>query len=238
MNFRLYSYRFAGPILDHPAYVSIRDEIFDIVRATPLPVFPGKSSNNPKLDVLQQVLNSYYDYEFVVARDWEYHPSATAIPGSGLAADFKKELDPGGGYEPLTVQVEAQFGNMSRWYSDVFKFATSYSQGQVNLGVSIVPVQHLSVRIDSNVANYERVLRELPHAKMSITLPILVVGLDPDASTSVYDLSTTKIGRIGRGAAGAFVGRGTIGNRLRALYAIRNGLELDAVTEAASRQVV
>jgi hypothetical protein len=47
------------------------------------------------------------------------------------------------------------------------------------VGVLVVPMQSFANTIDENVAHYERVVRELPYAKMSITLPIWVIGLSP-----------------------------------------------------------
>jgi hypothetical protein len=75
--------------------------------------------------------------------------------------------------------VEVQFGNMARWYTDVFKFQVSYSLDLIDVGVLVVPMQEFADTIDENIAYYERVVRELPYAKMSLTLPIWVVGLAP-----------------------------------------------------------
>src|SRR5271156_844758 len=52
----------------------------------------------------------------------EYHPFATKIPNSNLRADYRKE------FNGLHVQAEVQFGNMARWYSDVFKFQAACSE--------------------------------------------------------------------------------------------------------------
>ena len=41
-------------------------------------------------------------------------------------------------------------------------------------------MQRFANTIDENVAYYERVVRELPYAKMSITLPIWIVGIEPE----------------------------------------------------------
>lgn len=46
-----------------------------------------------------------------------------------------------------------------------------------DLCVLIVPSQHLCTRIDSGVSNFEKVLREIPSAKLSVTVPTLVIGL-------------------------------------------------------------
>ncbi len=121
-------------LLEHPKYGAAWAEIKGILEGAPLFIYPGKSANNARLDVVQQVMNTYFDRRFAVDSGWEYHPLATRIEGSGLAADFRKT------FGDLAVQAEVQFGNMSRWYSDVFKFQTAYSQSLIQLGLSIVPM--------------------------------------------------------------------------------------------------
>jgi hypothetical protein len=86
---------------------------------------------------------------------------------SKLAADYKKG----------SVQVEVQFGNMARWYTDVFKFLLSYAADDIEVGVLIVPMQERASQIDENVVYFERIVRELPHAKMAVTIPVWVIGL-------------------------------------------------------------
>ncbi len=68
---------------------------------------------------------------------------------------------------------------MARWYTDVFKFQLSYALDTIDVAVLVVPMQEFSNLIDENVAYFERVVRELPWAKMSLTLPILVIGVEP-----------------------------------------------------------
>ena len=67
---------------------------------------------------------------------------------------------------------------MARWYTDVFKFLLSYSANDIEVGVLIVPMQDTAKRIDENIVYCERVMRELPHAKMGITLPIWIIGVE------------------------------------------------------------
>ena len=182
MKYTLYSYRYAQEILEHSNNHEALEEIIFAVSEAPLFTYAGKSKSNDKFDVVQQVMNTWYDRVLGVEFGWDYHPLATIIPDSGLAADFRK------GFSNIRVQAEVQFGNMARWYSDVFKFQTAYSQGLIDVGLCIVPMGSLARRIDSNIVSFERVLRELPSAKMSLTLPILVVGVEPDDDTAVVDL--------------------------------------------------
>lgn len=123
----------------------------------------------------------------------DYHPLATGIQESELAADFRRTF---AGENSIRIQSEIQFGNMARWYSDIFKFQAAYSQNLIDLGLSVVPFQALARRIDSNVVSFERARRELPAAVLSITLPILLVGIEPDLNTQVIDVSTCQFPNV------------------------------------------
>jgi hypothetical protein len=223
MQYYIHSYRFAQEIVEHPEHRHHLDGILSIVRDCPLYIFPGKSKKNKRLDVVQQLLNTYFDKRFVNELGWEYHPDATRIPNSDLAADFRTQT------EGLRIQTEVQFGNMARWYSDIFKFQTAYSQDLIDMGLCIVPIQTLATRIDSNVAYYERCIRELPSAKLSITLPILVIGIEADRSTPEYDVSQSPIGR----AKGNFIGQKKTENRNRIVHGISIGTPLSELTESS-----
>lgn len=192
MEYNIFSYRFAQEILEHEKYSDLLTEILSVIKDCPLYIYPNKSSKNVKLDVVQQILNAYFDVKFHKNNDWEYHPLATDIPESGLKADFRKK------YNNLKIHVEVQFGNMSRWYSDIFKFQTAYSTDLIDIGICIVPMSTLAKRIDSNVTHYERVLRELPAADMSITHPILIIGIYSGESTSIIDLSKSNFPSVGK----------------------------------------
>ncbi len=190
MDFEIYSYRFAEEIIEHPNYSLAIQEITQIIQDCPLYIWPNKSTSNPRLDTIQQLLNAYFDVKFSCLNNWDFHPDATLIPNSGLKADFKKT------FNNLTIQSEVQFGNMSRWYSDVFKFQTAYSQNMIHMGLCIVPFSELARKIDSNITNFERCVRELPSADLSITLPILMIGIKPDSNTTVIDVSQSQFNSI------------------------------------------
>jgi hypothetical protein len=66
---------------------------------------------------------------------------------------------------------------MARWYTDVFKFLLSYAADDIEVGVLIVPMQAKAATIDENVVYFERVHRELPHAKMAVTIPVWLIGV-------------------------------------------------------------
>jgi len=207
-----HSYRYAKEILNNPQYGQAWADIEAAVRECPLYVWPGKSKNNKKLDVVQQLLNVWFERRLHVDMHWSFHPNATAIAGSQLKADFRK------GFGDLIIQAEVQFGNMSRWYSDVFKFQAGYSGQQVRMGISILPTRSLGTRIDSNVAHYERAVRELPAAEFSITLPILTLGIEPDHQTPIIDVSRSRFASVAD-----ITGRGNTQNRWRIVNSLLNG---------------
>ncbi|AVT83637.1 hypothetical protein RPYSC3_47770 [Rhodopseudomonas palustris] len=167
-------------------------------------------------------MNTYFDRKFHIDLGWEYHPFATKIPNSNLRADYRKN------FNGLKVQSEIQFGNMARWYSDVFKFQAAYSESLIDVGVSVVPMNSLATRIDSNVAYFERAMRELPSAQLSITLPILLVGVELDEESTVIDVSTSGFGTVGE-----VNGKGKEENRLRIVNAIVGGNSITTVNASS-----
>ncbi len=195
MRLQSLDYRYANAVLEDPAFGEAKAEILEILRAAPVPLLdPNELSarrggvkrrtrdrSRPSVDqrfiflpVNQKALNIHLDEAFK-SKGWQLQPPIVSRerqggPETGLKGDYKKGL----------VQVEAQFGNMARWYTDVFKFQLSYSLGEIDVAVLIVPTRAFANLIDENVANFERVSRELPWAKMSLTLPILVIGIEPD----------------------------------------------------------
>ena len=215
MKLHIYSYRYAEEVLQHAHYSMAWDEVTSILRATPVFIWSGKSAKVKGLLVVQQVLNTYFDRRLAVDNGWEYHPLATSIAGSKLKADFRKK------FGDLGIQVEIQFGNMARWYSDIFKFQAGYSAEAINVGVSVVPMSNLAKKIDQNVVNWERAKRELPSAKLSITLPIALIGLEDDSDTKVVDLRKTQFTDIRD-----FSGKGKEANRWRVVHGYLAGEDL------------
>lgn len=228
MKLEIYSYRFAEEITQHHRHLNAWDEIHNILLNTPLFIYPNKSKSNPNLDVVQQLMNTYFDRVMAIDNGWEYHPLATGIADSGLRADFKKT------FGDFTVQAEIQFGNMSRWYSDIFKFQTAYSQSLIKIGLSVIPMGTLARRIDSNIINFERAKRELPSAELSLTLPILMVGLEPDEKTNIVDVSKCKFNDIKE-----ITGKGNSANQWRIINGYLNGVSMEEIgPESATGQML
>ena len=213
MRLKEFPYRFADAVLDHSRFGGAKDELVQILSHAPVPLLdpenPNAKSGGVKhrvrpplqgdsrrrwffLPVDQKALNVALDNGFDQA-GWEMQPPVvkeSTVNGAGtkLKADFKKNR----------IQVEVQFGNMARWYTDVFKFQLSYSRDEIDAAVLVVGTQRFANLIDENVAYFERVIRELPHAKMSLTLPILVIGIEPTSFLGIkrcYEIAARTAAR-------------------------------------------
>lgn len=170
MRLHFHSYRFAEEVLESTAFRPSRDEAYDILRSLP-PIPRGqapwsKKQPHARFPVDQDAMNRWLDAQFEPL-GWEVHPRI--VSGTRLEGDYRKDR----------IQIEIQFGNMARWTYDVLKFQICYSEGLIDVGILVVPLQRFARLIGDNIAHFERIWRELPHAKLSITLPIMVVGLEP-----------------------------------------------------------
>ena len=79
------------------------------------------------------------------------------------------------------MQVEVQFGNVARYAVDLLKFQVGYTTGNVSVGILVVPTREFGTYIDQSIATFEKAQRELPIFDPTITLPVLVIGLEPES---------------------------------------------------------
>ena len=137
------SYRFGDELLDSPKFSHLKDDVVAILKATPVPTLARpkerrRGGRTWRFSTDQIRLNACLDRAFG-ARGWDVHPYIVERERfTKLQADYKKER----------VQVEVQWGNMARWYTDVFKFQVSYSLGHIDIGVLVTATQHFAATID------------------------------------------------------------------------------------------
>lgn len=191
MKLKEFSYRFAKEILENTTYKIVYDELISICKNTPLPVFKGKSKNQKSLDVVQQIINTYF---FLVFKNKGWEPEPLATPEDkqdSLRSDFRKTFH-FENKDPLTVQIEVEMGNAASSYRNYFKFQLSFSYNLTNICILILPCDNLSKRIDSGLASFEKTVREIPSAQLSVTVPILVIGLD-DTDVEEFNLNNLLV---------------------------------------------
>ena len=71
-----------------------------------------------------------------------------------------------------------QTGNVGRIYAYLLKLQTLYTKGNITAGIILIPQIKTAKELGSNMANYERLIRELPIFSQVITMPIVVIGFD------------------------------------------------------------
>lgn len=183
MQIKTFSYRFAEEILQHQRYKFAYDELIQVCRDCPIPIYPDKSAKQKNKDVIQQLMNSYFLKQFENP-GWETEPLATPDNyEDALRSDFRKTFFDEKNNKLITIQIEVEFGNVASSYRNYFKFQLSFANALTDICILIVPSQHLSVRIDSGVSNFEKACREIPSAKLSLTVPVLVIGLFEDVES-------------------------------------------------------
>ncbi len=188
MKIETFSYRYSQEILEHECCKEALDEIIEICSKCPLPVYKNKSKNQPKLDVVQQIINTYFSLAFE-ERQWESEPLVTPDEfEDSLRGDFRKSFtkqDSNDNNDSFTLQIEVEMGNIASSYRNYFKFQLSYAHKMADIAILILPCDNLSRRIDSGVASFEKTKREIPSADLSITVPTLVIGLSDEDVTEI-----------------------------------------------------
>ncbi|MEI5893507.1 hypothetical protein DXB51_13690 [Bacillus cereus] len=201
MKVETYSYRYAEEILQHPRFEVAYNELMMVCRECPVPIYQGKSGSQSQLEVIQQIMNTYFLLRFEEL-DWEKEPRATPdTSDDALRSDFRKcYIDPDTKEVILKLQIEVEFGNVASSYRNYFKFQLSFSYDLTDICILIVPSYELCKRIDSGVSNYEKTIREIPAAKLSVTVPTLVIGLFDDGSTAWNVKDITEDLKVLKGA--------------------------------------
>ena len=189
MRLHYYSHQGAEHILGSTGLLL---ELDTLLRALPLPVWRNKSACNKRLDVVQQMLNSLIEDQ-MVRRGWLSQAQVIASAHE-FYADFYRLAPrpwslPGLPDAAVRALCEVQFGNVARLGLDNEKFRIGRAEGRCDVGVEIVPLRSLAQRIDTSVATFEKCRQLLERLGCNgLPTPVLVIGLDVDEETEVWDL--------------------------------------------------
>lgn len=145
-------------------------EIIENIHWQPNFIFERSNKDNLKH---QTAYNEKFKVE-LENRDWETQPKLSEKPR--LIGDFRKNL----------VFGEIQFGNSATLYRDFYKFQYGVQNGLVSLNILITPIspsEFFPTRPDSvaNMAEYDLALRYF--SVLPISVPTLVIGLEPETAT-------------------------------------------------------
>ena len=70
-----------------------------------------------------------------------------------------------------------QTGNMGRFYADLLKLETLFRNRRIKAAIYVIPIKRLAVELGSNIANFERFVEELNIFNVTLTIPMLVLGI-------------------------------------------------------------
>jgi len=153
MRALLASHRFGERVVPPEAL----NEIVEAVRGCPH--LPGSGKTTPVRDhILDALSKSGWSGEFEVDRDSAI--TITSVKGR--------------------VGLCLQTGNMSRMYADLLKLQTLYLRNIIDAAVMLLPTDDAAREFGSNIANQERLMRELAIFERVITVPAVIVGIEGD----------------------------------------------------------
>ncbi|MGB8411657.1 MAG: BglII/BstYI family type II restriction endonuclease [Candidatus Binatus sp.] len=171
-----FSHRNGLDILESPRFSPAFKEFIETLRHLPpyRAAHPKKASR--KHVIAPAAMNYWLDYQLCVKRDWDWHPLIIKAdpddPGhsSRLRSDFRKDR----------IEVEVQFGNVARYAYDVYKMAISMALGQADVGIQVVCTKKFAEITGGNIAYYERAKRELEKSRLTLIVPLVVIGIEPE----------------------------------------------------------
>lgn len=172
----IFSHRNGKDILESPKFSRSFREFTSILTGLP----PYRAAQIKKTSaahvIAPKAMNRWLDTELCVKRDWDWHPLIIdADPqdtkrNSQLRSDYRKDR----------IEVEVQFGNVARYAYDVYKMAISMALGQADVGIQVVCTKKFAAITGGNIAYYERAVRELERSRLTLIVPLIVIGIEPE----------------------------------------------------------
>lgn len=172
----IFSHRNGRDILESPKFQDAFHEFLEVLSGLP-PYRTGKIKATSAEHVISPgAMNKWLDDQLCIQRDWDWHPLVIdpdpedRSRNSQLRSDFRKSR----------IEVEVQFGNVARYAYDVYKMAISMALGQVDVGIQVVCSKRFAAITGGNIAYFERAVRELERSRLTLIVPMVVVGIEPD----------------------------------------------------------
>jgi hypothetical protein len=172
----IFTHRNGRDILDSPNFGKAFKEFIDVLGSLP----PYRAAQAKKTSashiIAPGAMNRWLDNELCVKRDWDWHPLIIdADPNdkqrnSQLRSDFRKSR----------IEVEVQFGNVARYAYDVYKMAISMALEHADVGIQVVCTKKFAGITGGNIAYFERAVRELERSRLTLIVPLVVIGIEPE----------------------------------------------------------
>ena len=172
----IFSHRNGRDILESPNFNPAFQEFMGVLAGLP-PYRTTKVKKTSSAHVISPgAMNHWLDNELCVKRDWDWHPLIIETDPedkqrqSQLRSDFRK----------ARIEVEVQFGNVARYAYDVYKMAISLALGKADVGLMVVCTKKFAAITGGNIAYYERAVRELERSRLTLIVPLVVIGIEPE----------------------------------------------------------
>lgn len=176
MKLKIYTHNSADLILGQRPFEDIYKNLLWICENTPLPIYKKKSNTQRKLDVVQQIMDSYLNLQLKI-QGWE-----TSFPFSinsdFIKLDYIKDIDFKN--RQYQIHLEVEFGNVASSYRNYFKLQLVNNTVDNYIGIIVLPTESLAKRIDSGVGSYEKTVNEISFAKDLFNFPLVIIGLDDE----------------------------------------------------------
>lgn len=172
----IFSHRNGKDILESPKFNPALQEFLSVLRQLP-PYRAAKPKRTSSKHVISPgAMNKWLENELCIKRDWDWHPLIIDTDPedksrpSQLRSDFRKDR----------IEVEVQFGNVARYAYDVYKMAISMALEQADVGIMVVCTKKFAEITGGNIAYFERAVRELERSRLTLIVPLAVIGIEPE----------------------------------------------------------
>jgi hypothetical protein len=172
----VFSHRNGEDILNSPKFSPAFQEFQGVLKGLPPYRAAKVKKTSPDHVISPGAMNHWLDKELCLQRDWDWHPLIIdADPedvkrGSQLRSDFRK----------ARIEVEVQFGNVARYAYDVYKMAIAMALDHSDVGIMVVCTKKFAGITGGNIAYFERAVRELERSRLTLIVPLVVIGIEPE----------------------------------------------------------
>lgn len=124
--------------------------------------------NNPNITIAPRVTGKIRNFfrDELLAHGWSDEINLST--NTDLTINAKKD--------DLAIQI--QTGNVCRAAYDLLKLQYLYLEGDIKASALIVPSKYAAKKIGSNLANYERLYKEIQLFRKVITVPIILISFE------------------------------------------------------------
>jgi len=124
--------------------------------------------NNPNITIAPRVTSKIRDYlkEELLKDGWS----------NEMPLSLETDLTISAKKDDLAIQI--QTGNICRAPYDFLKLQYLYLEGDIKSSALIVPSKEAAKSIGSNIANFDRLKKELQLFRKTITIPLILISFD------------------------------------------------------------